>query len=68
MTPQTRILKFRPDQIEAAEQHLSNLAEDDTAEQGLKSFDLVLSETISIAETATKLKAIYPASAPALPV
>ena len=41
-------------QIEAAEQHLFNLAEDDTAEQGLKSFDLVLSETISIAETATK--------------
>ena len=41
-------------QIEAAEQHLFNLAEDDTAEQGLKSFDIVLSETISIAETATK--------------
>ena len=30
------------------------LAEDDTAEQGLKSFDLVLTETINIAEAATK--------------
>ena len=30
------------------------LAENDTAEQGLKSFDLVLTETINIAETATK--------------
>ncbi|MGB1614542.1 MAG: DnaB-like helicase C-terminal domain-containing protein, partial [Candidatus Puniceispirillaceae bacterium] len=41
-------------QIEAAEQHLFTLAEDDTAEQGLKSFDLVLTETINIAEAATK--------------
>ena len=41
-------------QIEAAEQHLFTLAEDDTAEQGLKSFDLVLAETINIAESATK--------------
>ena len=41
-------------QIEAAEQHLFTLAEDDTVDKGLKSFDLVLTETINIAEAATK--------------
>ncbi len=41
-------------QIEAAEQYLFNLAETDQSENGLRAFELVLSETVKMAEAAAQ--------------